>query len=284
MATIPLMLAFLTELAKAGGRIARDHFATVGEKDVRAKGARDWVSHVDGLVEEALVRRIRIKHPDHQILAEEAHGAADAIPAAPEEHRPLWIIDPIDGTTNFIHGIPSFAISIAFCERLRPRFALVHDPMRDETFYAEAGAGLWLNGQRRYVSSCRSLERALLGTALPFRFPGAMEPCSAVFLDVQRRCDDQRRSGSCALDMAWTAVGRLDGYYELGIYPWDTAAGELLVRSGGGVASDWHGREEGLATRRSMLCAASPELHRELQAAVAPAAHLIERAPFDRVR
>jgi myo-inositol-1(or 4)-monophosphatase len=275
------MLNELLDLAKTGGRIAREHFGALRGKDVVAKRPRDYVTHVDTLVEETLVRRIRARFPDHQVLGEE--DAAGTGGSAPEPHRPLWIIDPIDGTTNFMRGIPAFAVSIAFCEAIRagdgrhePRFGIVYDPLRDEAFTAEAGAGLWLNGERAWTTGCTALESALLATALPFRFPATMDDMAAVIVALQKRCDDQRRGGSAALDLAYTAVGRLDGYYELGIYPWDTAAGELLVRCGGGVATDWKGRSAGILGRRAIVAGASTDLHRTLLDAVSPlVGHLV---------
>lgn len=272
-------LGLLTELARAGGRIAREHFAAVKDQDITAKADRDYVSHVDRQVEAEVVRRIRARHPDHQILGEE--GSPGTVAAADyEPHRPLWIVDPIDGTTNFIHGIPAFAISIAFVDGGAPRFAAVYNPIADELYTAERGAGVWLNGQRRYCSPCAELSRALVATAMPFRFPQAHDDALRVFDRVQRACDDQRRGGSAALDMAYVAVGRLDAYYELGIYPWDTAAGELLVRCGGGVATDFRGGTDGLVSRRSMVCAATPALHATLLAAARPLAGWLDRAPF----
>lgn len=274
-----MMLGLLSELAKAGGRIAREHFAAVSEQDITLKGDRDYVSHVDRQVEAELVRRIRARHPDHQILGEESTPGTVSI-ADHRPHLPTWIIDPIDGTTNFIHGIPAFAISIAFLDQGQPRHAAVYDPMRDELFTAERSAGTWLNGTRRYCSACPGLGRALVATAMPFRFPEVHADALEVFSAVQRVCDDQRRGGSAALDMAWVAVGRLDAYYELGIYPWDTAAGELLVRGGGGLATDYHGRAEGVTTRRSIVCAATPAVHESLLAAVAPLRPWLGRPPF----
>ena len=273
------MIGLLIELAKTGGRIAREHFAAVKDQDILVKGSRDYVSKVDRQVEVELVRRIRTRHPDHQILGEE--GSEGTVTAAQwQPHQPLWIIDPIDGTTNFIHGIPAFAISIAFLDGGQPRFAAVYAPIADELFTAERGAGIWLNGQRRYTSACSELDRALVGCSMPFRFPEAHDDALRVFDRVQRTCDDQRRSGSCALDMAYVAVGRLDAYYELGIYPWDTAAGELLVRCGGGVATDFRGSVDGLLRRRSMVCAGTAALHTALFAEVAPLAPWLDRAPF----
>ncbi len=264
------MLSDLLDLAKTGGRIAREHFTALRGKDVVAKRPRDYVSHVDRLVEDTLVKRLRAKFPDHQVLGEEGAGGG----AEPEAHRPLWIIDPIDGTTNFIHGLPHWAVSIAFCEPtrggFRPRHGVVYDAVHDEAFVAEADAGMWLNGVRCWTSGCTVLERAVLATALPFRYPAALAVGGQVFLDVQGACDDQRRGGSAALDLAWTAVGRLDGYYELGIYPWDTAAGELLVRSAGGVATDLAGDTGGILGRRALVAAASAALHAELLPRTAP--------------
>ena len=271
------MIGVLGELAKTGGRIAREQAAGVTAGDVRAKGLRDWVSHVDELVEDALVRRIRARYPDHQILGEEGTDSRG------DPSRPLWIIDPIDGTTNFLHGIPAFAVSIALCERGEPRYAAVYDPMRDELFTAEAGAGLWLNGVRSYTSGCTDLSRALVGSALPFRHPEAMDECARVFLAMQAVCDDQRRIGACSLDLAYVAVGRLDAFYELGIHCWDTAAGELLVRSGGGGVSDYRGGTNGLTSRRSIVAGATPALHAAVLERVRPLAGWLDRHPFDQV-
>lgn len=257
------MRAFVTDLARTGGAIAREHFRHVAEKDIRTKGSRDFVSHVDHLVEDAIVRRIRSRFPEHRIMGEEggSHRADNDDEHPVEDHQPLWIIDPVDGTTNFLHGIPLFAVSIAFCVDGEPVDAVVYDPVRDEAFIAEKGAGLWVNRDRVEVSSCRELSRAVLASALPFRFPQIIDDALAVLGAVQRRCDDHRRSGSAALDLAYVAAGRLDGYYEIGIHPWDVAAGELLVRCGGGIATDFRGKTDGLTARRSILCAATPELH-----------------------
>ncbi|MBN8524211.1 MAG: inositol monophosphatase [Planctomycetes bacterium] len=269
----------MTDLAKAGGRIAREHFSAVKDQDITVKGSRDYVSHVDRQVEAEVVRRIRARHPDHQILGEEASPGTVTADAY-EAHRPLWVVDPIDGTTNFIHGIPTFAISIAFIDGGQPRFATVYNPVTDELFTAERGAGVWLNGERRYCSPRAELGRALIATAMPFRFPAVHDDALRVFDRVQRACDDQRRGGSAALDLAYVAVGRLDAYYELGIYPWDTAAGELLVRCGGGVATDFRGSTDDVVHRRSIVAAGTTPLHESLLAEVQPLVPWLERPPF----
>lgn len=274
------MRSILIELAQAGGKIAREHFHQVSVKDARSKGLRDYVSHVDRLVEDAIVSRIRSRYPDHAVLGEEA--ASELGDNAPRlGDGPCWIIDPIDGTSNFIHGIPAFAISIAFCDRgVEPRHALVYDPIRDEQFIGERGAGLWLNERRVYTSGNVDLGSALVATGLPFRVIEPLDDALRVFADLQRRCEDHRRGGSAALDLAYTAVGRLDGYWELGIYPWDTAAGELLVRCGGGVATDFRGGSGGLGSRRSLVAAATPVLHAALLKAMDPLVPWLDRAPY----
>lgn len=274
------MRSLLVELALAGGKIAREHFHQVGVKDARAKGLRDYVSHVDHLVEDAIVSRIRRRYPDHTILGEEAASALGA-DGRPLSDGPCWIIDPIDGTSNFIHGIPAFAISIAYCERgVEPRHAIVYDPIRDEQFIGERGAGLWVNERRVYTSGNVDLGSALIATGFPFRVIEPLDDALAVFADLQRRCEDHRRGGSAALDLAYVAVGRVDAYWELGIYPWDTAAGELLVRCGGGVATDFRGEVGGLKARRSMVAAATPVLHATMLKAMAPLVPWLDRAPY----
>jgi myo-inositol-1(or 4)-monophosphatase len=272
------MRSFLMDLANHGGRIAREHFAHVSLTDAQAKGHRDFVSHVDRLVEDAIIGRIRAHYPDHRILGEETSGSH---PVGPIDEGPCWIIDPIDGTTNFLHGVPVFAISIAYCERgCDPRHAIVYDPMREETFIGERGAGLWLNRDRVHSSGGVDLGKALIAMALPFKTLDTLEDVMRVLAALQRRCLDHRRAGSAALDLAYVACGRLDGYWELGIHPWDTAAGELLVRCGGGAASDFRGRTDGLPQRRSIVAGASPALHAELLAAVGPLAPWLDKPQF----
>lgn len=267
--------SFITDLAKAGGRIAREHFQNLSRSDVHVKADRDYVSNADRLVEDTIIRLIRATHPTHQILGEES--GSDGQPLTGDA---LWIIDPIDGTTNFIHGIAQFAVSIAFCDTQGPLIAVVYDPIAEEMFLAERGHGLWLNNDRRQTSGCASLRAALVATAMPFRSPAVHDDALAVFSGVQRACDDQRRAGAASLDLAYVAVGRLDAYYEIGIHPWDTAAGELLVRCGGGVASDYRGNSEHLLGRRSIVAAATPQVHAELLAHVAPLVPWLARTPF----
>lgn len=267
--------SFIITLAKVGGKIAREQFQTISRNDVRVKADRDYVSRADGLVENAIIQHIRERYPQHQILGEESGAGGERL-----NHDALWIIDPIDGTTNFIHGIAQFAISIAFCDAQGPTIAVVYDPMADEIFLGERGQGLWLNHDRRQTSGCVTLRSALVATAMPFRSPAVHEPALQVFSAVQQACDDQRRAGAASLDLAYVAVGRLDAYYELGIHPWDTAAGELLVRCGGGTATDYRGSCENILLRRSIVAAATPAVHRELLTYVMPLVPWLDRVPF----
>jgi myo-inositol-1(or 4)-monophosphatase len=274
---MPGMRSFLVELAKTGGKIAREHFQSVTQKDVRAKAARDYVSHVDRLVEDAIVRRIQAHYPDHLVVAEESAAAERPAPG-----QPYWVVDPIDGTTNFIHGIPAFAVSIACCDDDGAHTGVVYDPVHNEVFVAERGIGLWLGQEQIHTSGCRDLDRALIATALPFRFQEALGDSLTTLGRVSRVCDDIRRGGAAALDLAYVAVGRLDAYFELGIYPWDTAAGELLVACGGGKASDFRGSSDNLLNRRSLVCAATPDLHAALLHEIGPLADWLDRPPFAR--
>jgi myo-inositol-1(or 4)-monophosphatase len=187
----------------------------------------------------------------------------------------------LDGTSNFLHGIPAFSISIAYCDLgSNIRHSIVYDPIRDEQFIAERGAGLWLNDRRVYTSGRKDLKGALLATGLPFRNLDPLPDALRTFATVQTQCEDHRRGGCASLDLAYVAVGRLDGYYELGIYPWDTAAGELLVRCGGGAATDFYGETTGLERRRSLVAGASPELHAVLLGSMDPLASWAGRPPY----
>lgn len=268
---------FAIDLAVTAGRLAQSHAPSVDHATVQAKRDRDYVTQVDQLVERAIVARIRARFPDHAILGEESGSTAGTSGA------PLWVIDPIDGTTNFIHGLPQWSVSIALCIADVPQIAVVRDPCKAETFSAERGQGAWLNGLPMTASGCATLRQALVATAMPFRFSETHAEALRVFGEVQAACDDQRRGGSAALDLAWVAAGRLDAYYELGIYPWDIAAGDLLVSEAGGVVSDYTGRTAGLLHRRSVVAAATATVQSELLARVAPLVPWLGRPPFDRV-
>ncbi len=228
---------------------------------VELKGRNDFVSEVDRAAERAVIDAIHKHYPDHAILAEES-GASG-------ESEYLWVIDPLDGTTNYLHGFPVFAVSVALLHRGRIEHAAVYDPMRQETFSASRGAGAQLNGHRIRVSGCRSLERALVGTGFPFRDPG--EPSEAYFNMLKKAVAATagvRRPGAAALDLCYVAAGRLDAFWETGLSQWDIAGGALLIREAGGIVSGLDGSEDFLATGHVLT--GTPKVYSALAQLFAP--------------
>jgi myo-inositol-1(or 4)-monophosphatase len=200
---------------------------------VSSKSRNDFVTDVDRAAEIAIIQEIRGKFPQHAILAEEsgAHRGGDF----------EWIIDPLDGTTNYLHGFPQWAISIGLRERGRMQLGVVYDPLREELFTAERGAGALLNDRRIRVSKRQSLEGALIGTGIPFRDQTHLDTYLPMMRAMIQDTAGIRRPGSAALDFAYVAAGRLDGFWELSLSPWDFAAGALLVAEAGGVVTDLAG-------------------------------------------
>jgi myo-inositol-1(or 4)-monophosphatase len=221
------------EAAKAGGDIIRRFFGA--RQDPTYKGKFDPVTAVDRASEEAIVELLRLNRPDDGTLAEEAGGAA-------AEGR-YWIIDPLDGTVNFVHSIPQVSVSVALYDGEQALVGVVYDPLRDEMFTAVAGEGAKLNGHMLAVSPEGDLERSVVATGFPYDHDVHADELSVVVREVLRRVNGIRRFGSAALDLAWVAAGRYEGYWELGIAPWDGAAGLLLVREAGGRVTDPYGRD-----------------------------------------
>jgi myo-inositol-1(or 4)-monophosphatase len=236
--------------ALASGALVRERFRAGTTGKIRAKGEKDFVTEVDTASEATIKETLAAAFPSIGILAEES-AAAQAADA-------FWIVDPLDGTTNFIHGYPSIGVSIALMERKRITVACVYDPLREELFEAEAGRGASLNGSPIRVSGARSLEKSLLGTGFPFGAPQHLEAYLGVFGDLFRGCRDIRRAGAAVLDLSHVAAGRLDGFWELHLKPWDMAAGSLLVREAGGTVGDFFGGEGFLESGN--IVAASPAL------------------------
>jgi myo-inositol-1(or 4)-monophosphatase len=223
------------EAAHAAGAIMRRQLQHVDAIPVERKARNDLVSEVDRACEAEIVREIRRFYPDHAFLCEESgqQGESDS----------LWIIDPLDGTSNYLHGIPHFAVSIAYQQKGRTEHGVVYDPIREELFTASRGSGAALNQKRIRVSGRKALDGAVLATAFPFRERKLLPRYSRVFQAVLSRVEDFRRAGTASLDLAWTAAGRLDGYFEVGVKPWDVAAGALIVREAGGVVMDFDGND-----------------------------------------
>lgn len=244
--------------ARAGGAIISEAFG--GSYDAEYKGRHDPVTKVDHASEEAIISIIAAARPDDAIVAEESGGLESA-----GRH---WIIDPLDGTVNFIKGIPQISVSIGLWEGSIPRTGVVFDPLREETFTAETGQGAFLNGAGILVSQTQALERAVVATGFPYDHADHADEYAAALGAVLERVNGLRRFGSAALDLAWVAAGRFDAFWELGVAPWDQAAGIILVREAGGRVTDPFGTDSLPWTR--LVMASNGTLHEELVDTVAP--------------
>jgi myo-inositol-1(or 4)-monophosphatase len=248
---------------KAGPRLRRD-FNEVQHLQVSRKGPADFVSMADQRAERTLYDELLKARPDWGFLLEEGGEIAG------DPSKPRWIVDPLDGTSNFLHGIPHFAISIGVQEPSGEiTTGLVYQPLTDESFWAEKGRGAWLQDQRLRVSSRRNLDDALIATGIPFKGHGNMVQWSKIFAAVAPEVAGIRRLGSAALDLAWVAAGRYDGFWESDLKPWDVAAGILLVREAGGFVTDFRGGDRVL--ERSEFLAANDTLHSKLHKLVGTA-------------
>ena len=235
---------------KAGSIITRASF-DLDKLTVRSKREKDFVSEVDHAAEDAIIAILRDAYPDHGILAEES-GAKNT----KSEYK--WVIDPLDGTTNFLHGFPQYCVSIGLLHKGKPQQAVVFDPNRNELFTATKGVGAYLNDRRIRVSKTDHLADALVGTGFPFREVGDLDAYLGMFKRMTLATSAIRRPGAAALDLAWVAAGRVDGFWELGLSPWDMAAGALLVREAGGLVGDLKGEEGYLDSGR--IVASNPKL------------------------
>ncbi|MEW5912873.1 MAG: inositol monophosphatase family protein [Thermodesulfobacteriota bacterium] len=248
--------------AQAGAQVLRARWG--GRLQVEPKQRFDFVTDADLASQEAVLAVIRARHPGHEVLAEET--PADQARLASEQ-GPLWVVDPLDGTTNYIHGVPHVAVSVALVQQGRPQAGVVLDVMHEEEFSAVRGQGAWLAGRPLHVAESQGLERALLMTGFPFRRKDLLDPYLALFRDIFEQTAGVRRAGSAALDLAYVAAGRGQGFWELGLSPWDVAAGILLVEEAGGVVSDFAGGDGALWG--GDVVAAAPGLHPWLQRACA---------------
>ncbi len=252
---------------KAGTRLRRD-FGEVEHLQVSRKGPSDFVSKADQAAERTIYDELRNARPDWGFVMEEG-GTIEGDPA-----KPRWIVDPLDGTTNFLHGIAHFAISIAVQEPAPGGKAadgspwgdviagLVYQPITDESFWAEKTRGAWLQDRRLRVSARRSFDEALIGTGIPFANRGDADQWTRIYHELGPRVAGIRRNGAAALDLAWVAAGRFDGFWETDLAIWDSAAGCLLVREAGGFVSDFRGRSPAICA--DSVIAANDALHPKL--------------------
>jgi myo-inositol-1(or 4)-monophosphatase len=246
--------------AREAGRVLLRYHGRVDSLSVTEKSRNDFVSEVDKAAESAIITTIRKAYPHHAILAEESGDLAG--------NEFQWVIDPLDGTTNYLHGFPQFSVSIALQHRGELQSAVVYDPLREELFTAARGDGAFLNERRIRTSARKGLGGALLGTGIPFRDLTHVDAYLGMMKDLLRDTAGIRRPGSAALDFAYVAAGRLDGFWELGLARWDFAAGALLVKEAGGVVSDIAGGDRYLETGN--VIAAGVRLHPALVRTIRP--------------
>jgi myo-inositol-1(or 4)-monophosphatase len=254
------MLNIAVRAARSAGNIITRNIDRLDQLTVQAKERNDFVSEVDRQTEKEIIHVLRKAYPGHAILAEEsgAHAGDDY----------EWIIDPLDGTTNFLHGFPQFAVSIALRCKGRLEQAVIYDPLRQELFTATRGAGAHLNERRIRVSTRRTLEGALLGTGFPFRQQQHLDAYLGMFRALFPMTAGIRRAGSAALDLAYVASGRLDGFWEIGLSIWDMAAGVLLIQEAGGLSGDLSGGHDHF--RDGNIVSASPKIFPLILRAIRP--------------
>jgi myo-inositol-1(or 4)-monophosphatase len=227
---------------------------------VSAKRDKDFVTEVDKAAEEAIIGVLKEAYPQHAILAEESGASGDS--------EYVWIIDPLDGTTNFIHGVPQYAISIALAHKGILTHAVVYDPTRNELFTAVKGGGAYLNDRRIRVSKRIKLNEVIVGTGFPFRYFEHVDAYMGMLRDFMHKTAGVRRPGAAALDLAWVAAGRFDGFWELGLSPWDMAAGALLITEAGGLVGDLSGENNYLETGN--IIGGNPKVFVQLLQIIAP--------------
>lgn len=230
------LLNIAVSAARLAGDIILRHVDQYEKIKVTAKSAHEWVTEVDIKAEQIIIETIHKAYPTHGILAEESGSQQ-------QDAETVWIIDPLDGTTNFMHGFPFFAVSIAVMIKNKIEHGVIYDPLRHECFAASRGAGARLNQKRIRVSKQSQLSTAVIGTGIPMCSPTMGERYLPTFQALFGKCASVRRTGSAALDLAYVACGRLDGFWEFGLRPWDIAAGILMIREAGGMISDMQGGE-----------------------------------------
>lgn len=245
-----------TEAARLGAAILLKYWEHLGKDDADLKSRNDWVSRADRESEAAIVALIRERCPDDAILGEEGGISAEGTSGR------TWIIDPLDGTSNYLQHFPIWSISIGVKTGDEMTAGVVHEPLRDLFFAAERGSGAFRNGARMHVSNQETVEGSFLATGFPFRAQQFVAVYSAIFQDVISIAKGVRRAGSAALDLAYTADGIFDGFFELHLSPWDVAAGSLLVTEAGGIFTDFSGGERWL--ERGNVVGAPPGVHADL--------------------
>jgi len=260
------MLGIAVKAARRAGSIINRAARDVDLMTVTRKRHNDFVTEVDKAAEQAIIEVLRRAYPDHAILAEESGAQA----GAEGESEYTWIIDPLDGTTNFIHGFPQYAVSIGLRHKGVLAQGVIYDPTKNELFTATRGRGAYLNERRIRVSKRTQLNEALIGTGFPFRDFQSLDEYLAMFRALTARTAGLRRAGAAALDIAYVAAGRLDGFWEMGLSPWDMAAGALLVQEAGGLVGNFSG-EPGYLESGRIVCG-NPKIFVQLLQIIGPLA------------
>ena len=254
------LLNIAVKAARRAGSIINRAALEGGALEVKAKNKNDFVTQVDKAAEQAIIGVIHTAYPDHSILAEESGDT----PGARAEYR--WVIDPLDGTTNYIHGFPQYCVSVALEHRGVPTHGVVYDPGKNELFTASRGRGAFLDDRRMRVSKCTRLQDALVGTGFPYKEVSRLDLYMRQLRTMMTSSAGVRRAGAAALDLAYVAAGRLDAFWEMGLSRWDMAAGALLIQEAGGMVADLQGGADFLD--RGEIAAATPKVLPELLAAL----------------
>jgi myo-inositol-1(or 4)-monophosphatase len=258
------MLNIAIRAARSAGNLIVRSLQHVDHLEITTKGLNDFVTDVDRLAEQEIINTIHKAYPEHAILAEESGVQGD--------NDTVWVIDPLDGTKNFLHGFPHYCVSIAILVRGKIEHGVIYDPLRDELFSASRGDGVKLNDRRLRVTKRKDLAGALIATGFPFKYPKHLPAYLACFNAVFPQVADIRRTGSAALDLAYVAAGRLDGYWEIGLEKWDLAAGVLMVEEAGGVVSDFTGNDNHYDSGNVVV--GNLRLHKQILDSITP--HLTE--------
>lgn len=254
------MLNIAVRAARNAGDLIQRSSENVGHLTINQKSQHDFVSEVDYKAEQEIINVIHNAFPDHAILAEES--------GEHQGNEYVWVIDPLDGTTNFLHGFPQYAVSIALKVKGKIELGVVYDPSRDELFTAERGGGAMLNNRKIRVTKQTNLQSALLGTGFPFKTDEHLDAYLTMFRPLCVATAGIRRAGAAALDLAYVACGRLDGFWEIGLQEWDMAAGILLIQEAGGVVTDFSFNDKYLQSGNVLT--GNPKMHQLMYQAIEP--------------
>ena len=255
----PMLNIAVKAARRAGGIISRAS-QNLDVLTIKHKSLNDLVSEVDRVSEEAIIDVIKSAYPEHAILAEESGASGDS--------EYVWIIDPLDGTTNFLHGFPQYCVSIGLLHKGVPTQGVIFDPTRNDLYTASRGRGAYLNDKRLRVSRRDKLIDGLIGTGFPFRMFEYLDAYNAMLRDMMTKCAGVRRPGAAALDLAAVAAGHFDGFWEIGLSPWDMAAGVLMITESGGLVGDFEGNDKFM--ERGQIVAGSPKIFSQILVVLQP--------------